>query len=269
LHQPPRTTIIDPGRQPIGHTPGVLHMTVRPASRLAAALVIPVLIVAACGGSTASTGAVASGEARSTGVAFPSGLVLPSGLAIPSDLAIPSFDLGSLVHGLDNVDSYKITIVSAGGQKYAATVVTKPVVAKDLTIGSGDSATHIVTIGDESWMGTGAEPLQSAPNALVGSMLGLFDPTILLAAFGNGSVGAYADNVGTEDKNGQPTTHYRVDAARLAVIASFPPSATIDFWVADDGYLVSVAATDFGTVGTNLAIDVTKVNDPANVVAHP
>ena len=48
-----------------------------------------------------------------------------------------------------------------------------------------------------------------------------------------------------------------------------PESAAIETWVADDGYLVSFIATDFGTVGQNLAIDVTNVNDPANVVERP
>ena len=48
-----------------------------------------------------------------------------------------------------------------------------------------------------------------------------------------------------------------------------PASATVETWVADDGYLVSFVASDFGTVGANLKIDVTNVNDPANVVERP
>ncbi len=40
-------------------------------------------------------------------------------------------------------------------------------------------------------------------------------------------------------------------------------------WVAGDGYLVSFLATDFGGSGSDLAIDITNVNDPANAVAHP
>ena len=108
----------------------------------------------------ASNGAVPS-------IALPSGLALPSDFALPSDLAIPSFDLGSLVTNLENVDSYRVTIASADGTDYSGTVVTKPVVARDLRMGSGDSATHIVTIGDEAWMGTGDGPLQSAPAALI------------------------------------------------------------------------------------------------------
>lgn len=237
------------------------------------ALTVPALLLMACGGAVTSSGPTA-GEASpgaSAGAeSSPTDLILPSDLSLPSGLALPSFDLGSLVSGLDNVDSYKITITSTSGQEYSGTVVTKPVVSRDLYVGSADSATHIVTIGDEAWMGTGTGPLQSAPSALVTSLLGVFDPTVLLAVFGNAGIVGYADNVGTEQKNGQSTTHYKVDPARLPVaLASFPPTASMDIWVADDGYLVSFAATDFGSVGTNLAIDVTNVNDPANVVPHP
>ena len=34
-------------------------------------------------------------------------------------------------------------------------------------MGTGDTSTHIVTIGDEAWMGTGDGPLQTAPAALI------------------------------------------------------------------------------------------------------
>lgn len=241
-------------------------MSVRLSSRLAAALIVPALLVVACGGgATGSTSPNGSGTASepSTGGA------LPSDLAFPSDLAIPSFDLGSLVQNLENVDSYKI-VIDATGDTYTGTVITRPVLSRDLYMGTGAGATHIVSIGDESWIGTGDGPVQPAPSALVASMLPLFDPMVLVAAFANQSVAEYAEDLGTEDKNGQPTTHYKVNPAlMMGGLMSFPPTASIEMWVAADGYLVSYAATDFGSVGANLAIDVTNVNDPANEVPHP
>ena len=144
-------------------------MTTRSTSRLAAAILIPAVLIAACGGATGSGAPASGGVVPSTGIALPSDLVLPSDFALPSDLAIPSFDLGSLVTNLENVDSYRVTIASADGTDYSGTVVTRPVVARDLHMGSGDSATHIVTIGDEAWMGTGDGPLQTAPSALISS----------------------------------------------------------------------------------------------------
>jgi len=245
----------------------------RLTGRLAAAVLIPAFIVAACGGAASSTGP--SGAAPSTG-SEPSNAAQASDGSVPSDgsipsFAIPSFDLSSLVTNLDNVDSYKVTITSTDGTDYSGTVVTKPVVSRDLYIGTGDSATHIVTIGDESWIGTGSGELKSAPSALVASMLPLFDPATLLSLFANASILQYADNLGEETKNGQPTTHYKVDVSKIPNMATLGilDTAAIEMWVADDGYLVSFSATDLGAAGKDLAIDVTNVNDPANVVAHP
>lgn len=241
-------------------------MTVRPTARLAAVLIVPAVLFAACGGSAASGAPVVP----STGIVLPSGVVLPSDFALPSDLAIPSFDLSGLAGNLENVDSYRV-VISATGDTYSGTVVTKPELMRDLTIGTGADATRIVTIGDEAWMGQGDGPLQSAPAALVAGMLPLFDPTILLAAFGNMSMMQYADNLGEEEKNGQNTTHYRVEASKIPNFAAMGllDGATLETWVADDGYLVSFIATDFGSAGENLTIDVTNVNDPANVVERP
>ena len=94
---------------------------------------------------------------------------------------------------------------------------------------------------------------------------------ILMGAFGGLSMTEYGQNLGEEQKNGQNTTHYKVDVSTLPNFAQLgmPESATIETWVADDGYLVSFVATDFGAAGANLTIDVTNVNDPANVVERP
>lgn len=242
----------------------------RPTPRLAAVFLVPAIIVAACGGAAASPGANGSDAAPSTGIVLPSDLNLPSDGTFPS-FAIPSFDLSGLITNLEGVDSYKVVIATADGTSYSGTVVTKPVVSRDLLIGEGADATHIVTIGDEAWMGTGSGPLQSAPSALIAGMIPLFDPAVLLAAFANESLLAYADNLGVEDKNGQSTTHYKVDVSKLPNFAALgmPATATIEMWVADDGYLVSFIATDFGAAGANLGIDITNVNDPANVVERP
>ena len=74
---------------------------------------------------------------------------------------------------------------------------------------------------------------------------------VLLGAFGGLSMTEYGQNLGEEQKNGQNTTHYKVDVSSLPNFAQLgmPGSATVETWVADDGYLVSFLASDFGTVG--------------------
>ena len=134
-------------------------------ARAATALIVPALLLAACGGATGST--APDGSVPSDGA--PSAIVLPSDGSMPSfdlpSFAIPSFDLSGLITNLDGVESYRVVIGSLDDTAYSGTIVTKPVAARDLHIGEGDGATHIVTIGDEAWVGDGDGPMQSAPDA--------------------------------------------------------------------------------------------------------
>ena len=104
---------------------------------------------------------------------------------------------------------------------------------------------------------------------MVTGLIGAFDPLLMLGAFANGNIGAIAKDLGTEQKNGVNAHHYRVDAASSLVgaFASLPAGAAIDFWVADEGYLVGYAFSGTGIEG--LSIDITNVNDPANKVERP
>ena len=239
-----------------------------------AAVVLPIaLIFAACGGATTpSVGAAAS---VATASAAPSQSPAPSqepaaSDAVPSIGAIPSFDLGELAASLKGVDSYRVKIEIAG-ETYAGVVVTKPILSRDLLIGTGKSATHVVVIGDLAWIGQGSGPLAPAPAEMTGPMLGFFDPAILLGAFAKASL-ASSQDLGTETKNGVNSHHYKSNASLLGGgTLGLPAGSSIEFWTAvDGGYLVSYAATGFGGVaGGDMTIDVTNVNDPANKVKTP
>ena len=251
----------------------------RHASR--AAVLLPIaLVFAACGGATTpSVGAAASVATASASAApssAPSQPPAPSqepvaSEAAPSIGAIPSFDLGELATSLKGVDSYRVKIDIGGGQTYAGVVVTKPVLSRDLLIGTGPSATHIVVVGDLAWIGQGSGPLAPAPAEMTGPMLGFFDPTVLLGAFAKASL-ASSQDLGTETKNGVNSHHYKSNASLLGGgTLGLPAGSSIEFWTAvDGGYLVSYAATGFGGVaGGDMTIDVTNVNDPANKVKTP
>ena len=68
-------------------------------------------------------------------------------------IAIPSFDVSAITKGLENVDSYRISITVNGVEQYKGVVVTKPVLSRDLTVSGG---TRIVVIGDEAWVARAA-----------------------------------------------------------------------------------------------------------------
>jgi len=127
--------------------------------------------------------------------------------------------------------------------------------------------TKIVVIGDQAWLATG-DKYQSVPSAMVGPMFAAYDPAALLLAFGTKAWAPASTDLGTEQKNGVSTHHYRIDGGSLSAFASIPPGATIDVWVADDGYLVALETKGF-TGSDDLQIELTNINDPANKVTQP
>jgi hypothetical protein len=234
----------------------------------AGAFLIPIAIaLAACGGGTAS-GAPSSGASNAPvppSTAPVDSAEPSSGLVLPSGLAIPSFDLSQLTAGLANVDSYKVVITVGGKETYSGTVVTKPVLSRDLMI---SGTTHVVVIGNEAWVGASGQPLKAVPEAMATGIFAAFDPTLLVGAFSGPEWAASSANKGTETKNGVSATHYSIDSSSIANgFSGLPAGATIDTWISDAGFLVGLETTGFPS--GDMSIQVSNVDDPANKVDRP
>jgi hypothetical protein len=246
-------------------------MTPVRSTRAAACLALVVaVVVAACSGSTGSAApSAAATSAASAPPPAPAGTAAPStGGAIgglPSlPIAIPSFDIGALTAGLANVDSYKVAITLGNDQSLTGTVVTKPVLSRDYTMKDG---THIIVIGDQAWVGKGSATPQRVPGAMATALFSMFDPTLLVGAFSGPATAAGSTNQGKETKNGVQATHYHVDSTTAAGLSGIPSGATVDLWIADEGYLVALEAKGFPN--GDFTIQVTDVDDPANKVVAP
>jgi hypothetical protein len=237
-------------------------------TRAAAALLPIALLVAACGASTAS--GAPSGSAAATSAAQPSTPAASASAAgeasTPPIGAIPSFDVSTVLAGLSKVDSYKETITVDGAEVYAATVVTKPALARAITA----NGSKIVIIGDKAWMSQdGGTTYQSVPESMATGLLGAFDPSLMIGAFGSAAWSQAATDMGAEQKNGVNAHHYRIDSTSPnAALLALPAGATIDVWIADDDYLVAVETTGFAG-NKNVQIEITNVDDPANKVDEP
>ena len=236
----------------------------------AGALLIPIaLILAACGGSTTSSAPASGGTSGAT--ATPAGVATPSLTTAETpgaslDFAIPSFDIGELTAGLANVDSYRVSITIGGVEQYKGIVVTKPVLARDVTMSGG---TRFVVIGNEAWTAQGSEPLKAVPAQLATAMFSAFDPTLLVGAFSSPQFAQSSLDKGTEQKNGVNAHHLLIDSTTMVGgFAGVPAGASINFWIADEGYLVAWESKGMGT-GGDMSIEVTGVNDPANKVDRP
>ena len=234
-------------------------------------LIALTFVVAACGGAT--TSGAPSGSSGTAASSAPGSAATPtpaasSGAAStePSAAAFPSFDVGQLAKGLENVDSYRVSVTVGGEEQYKGVVVTKPELARDLTIG-GD--TRVVVIGSDAWMAQGNEPLKSVPSTLATSLFAAFDPTILVGAFSGPGWAQSSLDMGSEQKNGISSKHYHIDSSTLVSgFAGVPAGASIDVWIADEGYLVAWESKGFAT-GGDTSIQVTGVDDPANKIERP
>lgn len=269
MPHPEATAIIAAGRRTmIGYAPGTHMTTTRRAGVLTTALVSTAFLFAACGGSTATQApGAATPEATDPPATTEPTTAAATDAPEPSALVIPSFDLDDLVANLDGVDSYRTVMTVNGEPTFESKVVTKPVLARDITINEGGSSQRVVVIGDEAWIGSG-DDLQPAPAAMATAMLGLFDPMLLAGGLANPGAMAGAAEVGNEEKNGVQATHYRIDSTSLVgTLSSMPPGSAIDLWVAEAGYLVSLAIS--GNPEGDFAIDVFDVNDPSIVVERP
>jgi hypothetical protein len=238
-------------------------------TRAAAALLPIALLVAACGASTTS-GAPSGSAGASSPAAQPStpAAASPSTAgeeSTPPIGAIPSFDVSQVLAGLSKVDSYKETITVDGKEVYSATVVTKPTLARSISTGGST----IVIIGDKAWMSQDGTTFQSVPASMVTPMIGAFDPSLMIGAFGSAAWPPPATDMGAEQKNGVSAHHYRIDSTSPnAALLALPAGATIDVWIADDDYLVAVETTGFAG-SKNVQIEITNVDDPANKVDEP
>jgi hypothetical protein len=247
-------------------------MTTIRRTGLTAAMLAGALLLAACGGGTPSSGPTDDTAASQPPASDVGPTTEPTGAATdaapdPSTAVIPSFDLDDLIANLDGVDSYRTVMTVNGVPAFESKVVTKPVLARDITVTEGGSTQRVVVIGDEAWIGTG-DSLQPAPAEMASAMLGLFDPMLMAGGLATPGAMAGAEDLGTEEKNGVQATHYRIDGSSLVgTIASMPPGASIDLWVSEEGYLVSLSIS--GNPDGDFAIDVFDINDPSITVQRP
>lgn len=229
------------------------------------------LTVAACGGPAAGTSTpVPAGEATPPpgGAVTPAPATTPVAEATPAGV-LPSFDLGGLTSNLENVDSYRISISAGGDIVYQATVITRPEKAEEISLGTGTDVTKVIRIGNESWISVGNEPYTKDEFGMSNALLGGLSPLLLIGAFANGNIAAVSNDLGTEEKNGVNTRHYRFDSTSAGAGGfGFPAGAGLDFWVADDGFLVAYAFTG-AAADQNIEINVTNVDDPSNKVERP
>jgi len=239
--------------------------------RRALPAVLIAFAVAACGG-TASPAPSASSPASSAAPSSAASQPPASGPAETGPAAsAPTIDLEGAAAALEDIDSYKLSITTEGAAPTTveAVIVREPELAQHITSTAGSVTTEIIIIGDQAWVGTGGI-FQSVPIATVGGLANAFDPAVMLGQVTQPGMEQALQPIGDEERNGVQTTHYRIDEnSPGSGLMSFPPGGVFDLWVAEEGYMVAMEATGLSDALTSLTLDVTDINNPANVVEAP
>ncbi|HEY7523229.1 MAG TPA: hypothetical protein VH720_06190 [Candidatus Limnocylindrales bacterium] len=242
-------------------------------ARLAALVAVLALVLAACGGAASpsaspSVDAGPSSSASATQASEP----VPSGEPSPSSFALPEIDLGAAAAALENIDSYQLSMKVEGTSttEIAGTVIRDPEPAHDLTITTGGVSQHVILVGGTAYVGEGDGPFVQLPAAAVEAMTRQFDIALLIGGFNRPDLAGAMETVGNESKNGVDTTHYHLDGSTPAgQAAGVPSTGVLDLWIAGDGYMVSMVATDMAPQAKLIQFDISNVNDPANTVEAP
>jgi hypothetical protein len=238
--------------------------------RLTPAILLAFLL-AACG-TAASPTPSASSPAPTTASSPSDAPSEPAETDEPSDEpGSPEVDLEAAAEALEDVDSYKLSFVVEGTSDATvnAVIIRDPEPAWHYTTVTGDQTAEIIIIGEQGWIGTGGT-FQAVPASTVTPMIQPFDLVLLMGQMNQPGVAEALQEEGQEEKNGVPTTHYIIDENSPGVgAASFPPGASFDLWIADEGYLVALEARGTGSGVDRLSINVTDVNSSDNVVEAP
>lgn len=250
--------------------------------RLGGALPILVLGLAACGGGSPSA-AVADGssEAASVRESIVASAPESAGASAAESAAssAAALDVTGAAQDISDLSSYQldITVKSAADTQTLTIVSTRtPVKASEYTMGGSEPVDLISIEGQGAWLKQGdtwVEPPGGA--ALYMSVFDFLAPDKLVSNYRLGIYAADFHEVGSEDHNGVPATHYHLEATDISgtAAADFPPDGVFDLWIATDGgYLVGLRFTGTdpeSNEAVDMKIEVSRVNDPSIVIEAP
>jgi hypothetical protein len=240
----------------------------------AGAIAAIALVIAACGGTTATPVATGTPAPTTAPTAAPTATPTEAATSAPSEAA--SADTGAIADiaaRLAALDSYSITMTIDGAKgktSIANTTTHTPVEATKYDVSTADGRkVGVVKIGDEAWISQDGTTYLAAPSSAVDAMIQSVRPDILLASFNVASMANDLVAQGTETKNGKQATHYHIDDS----IPTVPKGMVVDYWVTDDGLLVALEASGVSAASggqfDTLDVQMTHIDDPALTIERP
>lgn len=221
---------------------------------------------------------------------------IPSAVPDPSD-EVPTLrpepsgdgpDLVAAADALADLESYRVTVVSRGlveasspdgSVTMTSTLVQGTAPAAEFSMrgvaGLEGGSLEAVVIGDEAWLRAGGGRWLKSPGGAADfdAAFTTLSPIALVGGFEE--LAAAVHQISTERRNGIATVRYRAESGDPEAAEAGLTGGRADMWLAaDGGYLVALAIDgtwDVDGVPTPilLRIDISRINDPANVVRPP
>ena len=197
-------------------------------------------------------------------------------------------DFQDAADALADLDSYRVSVVSTGlvpssaadgSVSLTSTLLQGDHPAAEFTMvgvdGLEGGRLQAIVIGDEAWLKAGTGRWMKTPGGAADFDAAFTALSPIDLASGFEGLAPAIRKVAPEKKNSIASTHYRVVSSDAAAAAAGLTTGSADLWLAVDGrYLVAldVAGTwdvDGTPTPVTLRIDVSHVNDRANVVRPP
>lgn len=241
---------------------------------VAALLIGAAVAFGACSGSAATPPPATTGPAASQAASQGAGQATPASQGGTGGVS-------GAVSALSNVTSYKFSMTMKGGsfgdlfdKPVSGTVVMTPTPAVEITYSAMGMDMKVMQVGDKVYtnvLGTWTLSDKDSDKSMIDTM----SPAKMFGSYFDSSVAAGYKAAGEEQKNGVATIHYVGDASMMSEYGSMlgvtGGTWSAEVWIAKTGgYPVSTKIeSKGGSAAFLLQLDVTNVNDPANVVKAP
>jgi hypothetical protein len=242
---------------------------------IVALVAVTALVVAGCGGNSATPAPSATPTSAASATATDS-----AGTNANAGLAGAAAALGnqnSYKFSMSLIGDFGSMLASLAGSTDTADNISGTItLMPDKQADINGSGFHIIETQGFDYMdlaGTGS----FSQTPITNSMVDTFSPSTIFSNSIVASTFADWNLVGTESKGGVQADHYQADDAAVATYGSVlgitGATWTTDVWVAHDGgYLLSVnisAKAADGSMPYEMKFDITNVNDAGNKVAAP
>jgi hypothetical protein len=171
--------------------------------------------------------------------------------------------IGAAIDALRRTSSYRLSLETRQGRtidRYEILRVAGPSAGWSARRESTSETVRAIVIGDRAWLDRGSGTFARSGISEAAALVGVDTIDGVLDAYDDPDLAKALRLIGREDHEGTPADHYR---------ATIGATAEVDVWIAPEGHLVAVSSSGWPGTDDALVVEISDVDDPANVVRPP